>query len=62
MSANTSNVLKMSENRNYEEEMEEKKSRTCKFLYNKGRIHHRSELIKGLSKIIEKESIEPFIH
>ena len=58
MSDNTSTVLKMSENRNYEEEMEEKKSRTCKFLYNKGIIHHRSELIKGLSKIVEKESIE----
>ena len=48
----------MSDNRDYELEMEEKKKRTCKLLYNQGQIHHRSELLKGLSKLVEKESIE----
>ena len=39
-------------------EIEECKRRTCKILYNQNRIHHRTELVKGLSKLVEKESIE----
>ena len=48
----------MSDNREYEAEMDEKKKRTCKLFYNQGRLHHRSELLKGLSRLIEKEAIE----
>ena len=48
----------MSDNREYEVEMDEKKKRTCKLFYNQGRLHHRSELLKGLSRLIEKEAIE----
>ena len=54
----TRRQLKMSDNREYEIEMEVKKKRTCKLLYNQGRIHHRSELLKGLSRLVEKESNE----
>ena len=48
----------MSDNQSFEMEIEESTKRTCKLLYNQNRIHHRSELLKGLSKIVETECIE----